>query len=117
MAKTPEGKVKDKVKALLASYGPALRAWWPVPGGYGESTVDCHVVYCGRAFAIEVKQEGGNTTALQRKFLKDHARAGGVSIVIEGAENPKDEPRNLARLRYELDTAALNVTPDQEVHW
>jgi hypothetical protein len=55
MPKTPEGAVKEKVKALLHSRGCDCYYFMPVQSGYGAAGLDFHCVYRGRAFFIETK--------------------------------------------------------------
>jgi hypothetical protein len=61
---TPEGKVKLRVKELLARYG--CYAFWPVQTGMGARTLDCLGCHNGRAFAIETKAPGKKMTEQQR---------------------------------------------------
>ena len=72
---TPEGKVKEKVKAFLKERG----AWFfmPVPTGYGTTTVDFIGCYKGQFFAIETKAPGKTPTARQDLFLKAVQAHGG----------------------------------------
>jgi len=78
---TPEGKVKAKVKKLLAE-GKHYYTM-PVTGGYGNSGVpDFIVCVKGKFLAIECKANGGKTTALQNKNLTDIKTSGGVALVI-----------------------------------
>ena len=68
MATTPEGKVKDKIKSILKE----LDCWWymPVPGGYGEQSLDFLCARKGRMFGIEAKAPGKKATALQKRTMK-----------------------------------------------
>ena len=78
--KTPEGKVKDEIKAYLKSIG--AYQFWPVQTGYGAATVDCLACYLGRFIAIEAKRPGGQPTARQLKTLGDVEVAWGYAIVV-----------------------------------
>lgn len=80
---TPEGKVKDKVRRLLKKYD-GLYAYWPVPYGYGASTVDCLVCYRGVFLAIETKAPGKVATKRQAVVMGDIANAGGHVFLIDG---------------------------------
>ena len=51
---TPEGRVKARVKALLARFA-TLYSYWPVPTGYGASGLDCYIAYNGRMVVVETK--------------------------------------------------------------
>jgi hypothetical protein len=81
MAKTPEAKVKAKIKDILKSY----RAYYamPIGTGYGSSGVpDFLVCLNGEFLAIEAKAGRGMPTALQEKNLKQIREAGGRALVI-----------------------------------
>jgi len=79
---TPEKKVKDKVKKLLAEHGAYY--FMPATGGYGKSGVP-DLVACikGRFIGIECKANGGKPTALQEKNLMDIISKGGISILVD----------------------------------
>jgi len=81
MAKTPEAKVKDKIKAILKEHGVYYAM--PIGTGYGNAGVpDFLCCVNGRFFAIEAKANGGKTTALQDKNLRDIEAAGGVTCIL-----------------------------------
>lgn len=81
---TPEGRVKDKVRARLKEYG----VWFfcPVSNGMGAHGVPdficCHE---GRFLAIETKAPGkrANTTELQDRQIMAIHKAGGSAVVID----------------------------------
>lgn len=81
MARTPEGKVKARVKKVLDSLG--VYHFSPNMAGYGRSGVP-DIIGCadGRFFAIECKAGGNRPTALQDRELQRIVDAGGVSMVI-----------------------------------
>lgn len=81
---TPEGKVKDHVKAKLAVYRPHLYSHWPVQNGMGEPTLDCNGSINGRAFAIETKAPGKQLTARQTVTASKMTQAGVKVFVIDG---------------------------------
>jgi len=87
---TPEKKVKDKVKKILAEFGAYY--FMPATGGYGKSGVP-DIVACikGRFIGIECKANGGKPTALQEKNLIDIMNVGGISIIVNetGLDNFK----------------------------
>lgn len=83
MATTPEGKVKREVSDLLKSV-TGLYYWMPVPGGFGESTLDYVGCYMGKFFAIETKKPGAKPTLRQQQIIASIQRAGGVAFVIDG---------------------------------
>lgn len=79
---TPESKVKDKVKKLLAAHG--AYHFMPATHGYGSSGVP-DIVAClhGKFIGIECKANGNNPTALQVKNLRELSSAGGIAIVVD----------------------------------
>ena len=81
MASTPESKVKAKIKAILKEHGVYYAM--PIGTGYGNAGVpDFLCCFNGRFLAIEAKANGGVTTALQNKNLRDIENAGGITCVI-----------------------------------
>jgi hypothetical protein len=91
---TPEGKVKKRVKDMLAQIG----AYYVMPatGGYGNSGApDFLICYRGRFIGIECKAGRGKTTALQEKNLHDIRAAGGLAFVVN--------EDNLVNLKHELE--------------
>ena len=96
MASTPEGKVKDRIKALLKESGPRVYYFMPQTSGFGKSGVP-DIVACvnGVFVGIEVKADKTKNppTALQTKNLNEIWAAGGVSLVID--ENDIETLRNV----------------------
>ena len=82
MSLTPEGKVKTKIRKVLAKYADRVYYVMNVPYGWGTSTVDYLGCADGRFFAIEAKREGGVPTARQEGILEDIERALGKTFVI-----------------------------------
>jgi hypothetical protein len=81
MAATPESKVKAKIKAILKEH----RVYYamPIGTGYGNAGVpDFLCCFNGRFVAIEAKANGGKTTALQDKNLRDIEAAGGITCIL-----------------------------------
>ena len=81
MALTPEGKVKEKVKAILKRRG----VWYCMPRGqtYGRAGVpDFLCCYRGRFIAIETKAGRGKATPLQLRELKDIFGHQGIALII-----------------------------------
>lgn len=80
MAKTPEGKVKDKVVGILKSEG--VYYFFPATHGYGRSGVP-DIVCCvnGIFLAIECKAGTNKPTALQVREIESIRRNGGVAVV------------------------------------
>jgi hypothetical protein len=82
MAKTPEGKVKDKVKKLLDSY-ESIYYFMPIGTMYSRIGVpDIIGSYQGRFFAIECKAGSNKPTALQEREMELIRRAGARVAVI-----------------------------------
>lgn len=84
---TPEGKVKDKVKAILKAHS----VYWhcPVQNGMGAPGLDFWCCHRGRFFAIETKAAGERPTPRQELTIKAVRDAGGIVFVIDGTY---DEP-------------------------
>jgi Holliday junction resolvase len=81
MARTPEGKVKDKVVAILKREG--VYYFFPATHGMGRSGVpDIICCVAGRFLAIECKAGNGKTTLLQDRELHAIQSVGGVALVI-----------------------------------
>ena len=79
---TPEGRVKTKVKKILADLG----AWHfsPQAGIYGRSGIpDIIGCYHGHFFAIECKANGNTTTPLQEQAICAITGAGGLALVVD----------------------------------
>lgn len=90
---TPEGKVKDHVKALLNQFCPQLYHHWPVQNGMGEPTLDCDGAINGRAFSIECKAPGKELTPRQ-EVTAAQKRAAGIRVFkIDGDLNKIAELR------------------------
>ena len=81
MALTPEGKVKDKVKAILKRRG----VWYCMPRGqtYGRAGIpDFLCCHKGRFIAIETKAGRGKATPLQLRELKDIFGHQGIALIV-----------------------------------
>lgn len=81
MAKTPEGKVKDKVVAVLKQEDAYY--FFPATHGFGRSGVP-DVVACvnGHFLAIECKAGKNKITALQAREIQSIRKANGVAVVV-----------------------------------
>lgn len=82
MAKTPEGKVKDKIKKALKEHGAYY--YMSVPYGYGAPTLDFTGCHRGRFFAIEAKAPGNKPTPRQELTAQEMKAAGAAVFVIVG---------------------------------
>ena len=87
MAMTPEGRVKHKVKKWLDDH--KVFYFMPVSNGMGQGGIP-DFVCCGNGtfIGIETKAPGkrGNTTPNQDRVLAAITSAGGVSLVVDDAE-------------------------------
>ena len=94
MAKTPEGKVKDKVVDVLKEEG--IYYFFPATHGYGRSGVPDIVCCVGGMFlGIECKAGKNKPTALQVRELEAIRANGGYAIVVN--EDNWDMVRPLVR--------------------
>lgn len=91
MAKTPEGDVKKRVKALLETYKPNIWHNWPVPAGFGIPMLDCVGCFYGKFFAIETKRAGERLTPRQ-EFTVEEMEASGAKVFIVMPRNDEDDP-------------------------
>ena len=90
---TPEGLVKKELKKLLADIG--AYSHWPVPVGYGRSTLDVLFCYRGRFYGIECKREGvGKPTDRQACIMREIAEAGG-GVWLENSTGLEETRRRL----------------------
>lgn len=79
---TPEGKIKGKIKKLLASFGARVYVYMPVPTGYGKRTLDYLVCVDGLFVGIEAKKPGGKPTSYQDNTISQIRAAGGSCFVV-----------------------------------
>ena len=90
---TPEGRVKKRVKYVLAEADRMLgRVYsnWPVPAGYGKPMLDCVGCFKGRFFAIETKAPGKKPTPLQRLTAEQMGAAGATVFIIEDEQGVEE---------------------------
>ena len=81
MAATPEARVKNTIKSILALHG-AYRVM-PVSNGMGAHGIpDFLVCHHGRFIGIEAKAGNNRPTELQLSNLRQIEAAGGVGLVI-----------------------------------
>ena len=74
--KTPEGRIKDQVKAFLKERG----VWFTVGTGLATLPVDIIGCYRGRFFAIEVKAPGKKPTPKQYVIMAKIVACGGATM-------------------------------------
>jgi hypothetical protein len=87
---TPEGKVKQKVKGILAQYG--VYYYMPVQTGYGLTSLDFIGCYNGLFFAIETKAEGKRMTDRQLVVAKQMFEAGAQVFLVAGLDDRELAP-------------------------
>lgn len=77
---TPEGKVKAKVKKLLAEHGAYYHM--PVQNGMGKPSLDFVGCHRGRFFAIETKAGNKGMTPRQETTAQEMVVTGGAVFLI-----------------------------------
>jgi hypothetical protein len=97
---TPEGRIKHKVKIMLATLGEGVYAHWPVQNGMGSPTLDCIGCAWGFYFAIETKAPFKKPTARQDLTIGRIKEAGGVTFVVSTDEGVEDVRVALEMLKY-----------------
>ena len=85
---TPEAAVKSKLRKLLGKY-TGIFTYWPVPTGYGRTTLDVLGCYRGRFFLVETKAPEKKPTLRQTGAISDVERAMGRAFVIIGEDSPE----------------------------
>ena len=88
---TPEGKVKQRVKALLDKF-EHLYYDMPVPYGYGKSSLDFIGCLGSKFFAIETKAGTKTPTKRQTFMMQKIENAGGVTFLVN------DDPKTFREL-------------------
>lgn len=83
MATTPEGRVKDKIKAILRE----LDCWYymVVSAGYGAPSLDFLCARNGRMFAIEAKAKNKKPTPRQLITIREMEKYNIPSRVEDGS--------------------------------
>jgi hypothetical protein len=86
---TPESKIKERVKKLLAKYN--CYQFWPVQMGIGAAGLDCHAYVPGVAmglnipvaFFVETKAYGKEPTPRQRLLMQEHDERNCNTFVVD----------------------------------
>jgi hypothetical protein len=88
---TPEGKVKVwLVNQFQARYGKGIWSYAPPGGMFGQAgQADRFFLIYAVFIVIEVKQEGGKLTDLQKFRMRKAAEAGAVSASMIGKDYEK----------------------------
>ncbi len=82
MATTPEGRTKSAIRDVLRELG--CWSYMPVPGGYGEPTLDYICARNGKIFCIEAKAKGKKATPRQQVTMRKMADHDVPSWVEDG---------------------------------
>lgn len=82
--KTPEGRVKDEIKAYLKEIGAYY--FMPVQTGYGRRGVDFFICFRGHFMAVETKAGKPVATIAQARVLQDVIIAGGTGLCVNSVE-------------------------------
>lgn len=78
-----ERSIKRKIRAVLNKYrNHGIYVYMPVPGGYGESSLDYLGFLYGHGFAVEAKRPGGKPTARQEGIIERIRESGAVVFVV-----------------------------------
>lgn len=85
MGTTPEGKIKQKIKALLTRH--KVYYFMPVGWQFGRQGIP-DIICCigGRMVAIEVKADGGKVSPAQEMEIARINKCGGLAFVAQGME-------------------------------
>lgn len=81
---TPEGKVKAKVKKVLATHGAYYHM--PVQNGMGKPSLDFVGCHQGRFFGIETKAGNKAMTPRQETTAAEMQSAGGMVFLINDVQ-------------------------------
>lgn len=95
MARTPEGRVKDAVKAYLKSEG--VWFYMPMQSGIGVVGIpDFICCWAGKFLAIETKAPGkrNNTTPNQKARIAEIQAAAGLAIVVDDVAQVREVIEN-----------------------
>jgi len=89
VAKTPEAKVKDAIRAELKAAGEDLWFFMPIGGMFSIPGIPDFVgLRRGRFFAIEAKSATGRPTKMQLDVHELIRKAGGVVEIIKPGDVP-----------------------------
>src|SRR5262245_14079351 len=109
---TPEGRVKAKLRRLLSAYANVY-TYWPVPTGFGTTTLDVLGCYRGRFFNVETKAAKKQPTLKQAEAIRNIELAMGRSFTISGEDSPVfDDLRRWLDEITETVSYAVHLTPD-----
>jgi hypothetical protein len=107
---TPEARIKAKIRKFLSTYD-GMYTYWPVPSGYGKTTLDVLGCYRGFFFCIEAKAPGKKPTLRQAEELKNIGLAMGRTFVVDDVAD-LDEVRDWLDQLKETTDDHPHLTPD-----
>jgi hypothetical protein len=97
----PEDSIQRAVCAHLRTRGSPGLVWWHTPNGGKRNRIEAAIlkglgvragvsdliaVHEGKAFALEIKADGGRPSEAQLQFIDDFQAAGGHAVVAEGLD-------------------------------
>ena len=105
---TPEGKIKNEVKKILAEFmerdhrtmEAKLKQFWPVQNGMGSPSLDCLVCYRGLMIAIETKAPGKKPTPRQETTIAEYRASGAIVLVIDGEKGYEELRQALNLIKW-----------------
>ena len=78
-----ERSIKRKIRGVLNKYrAHGIYVYMPVPGGYGESTLDYLGFIYGVGFAVEAKRPKGKPTPRQEGIIERIQESGAIVFVV-----------------------------------
>jgi hypothetical protein len=86
---TPEGHVKAKLRRILSDYTEGMYTYWPVPSGFGKTSLDVIGCYRGLFFSVETKADKKKPTLRQTTELQNIGKAMGQTFVMSGVGDPR----------------------------
>jgi hypothetical protein len=97
----PEDSIQRVISQHLWTRGSPGLVWWHTPNGGKRNRIEAAImkglgvrtgvsdliaVHEGRAFALELKADGGRPTEAQLQFIDDFRSAGGHAVVARGLD-------------------------------
>jgi hypothetical protein len=83
-----ERTIKQKIRKVFNKYRlHGIYVYMPVPGGYGESSLDYLGFIYGHGFAVEAKRPGGKPTPRQEGIIERIQESGAIVFVVSDDES------------------------------
>jgi hypothetical protein len=112
VTKTPEGKVKEKIRGVLQKYGAYY--FQPVQMGIGAAGLDFHcTIACGEfalAFFVEAKEEGKHVTPRQAHFIEEREKQKCKCFIVDNDVTLRELDRWLYGMTGDYYKIVLEVT-------